>query len=89
MQDIFQYSKGCQVLKELVKQGESDEITGFSDSTSFSIIRPLDNVYLLGGQGIECVEWVKMKEVARVLPSKMRDFVVIEGRMKSETGFVV
>ena len=56
MQDIFQYSKGCQVLKELVKQGESDEITGFSDSRSFPFIEPLDSVYLFGGQGIECAD---------------------------------
>ena len=42
-----------------------------------------------GGQGIEFVEGVKMKEVAKVLLSKMRDFILIKARPKSETGFVI
>ena len=89
MQDIFQCSKGCQVLKELVKQGESDGIIVFSESISFPLIKPLDNVYLFGGQGIEFVEGAEIKEVARVLPSKMWDFILIKTRTKSEIGFVI
>ncbi|PKL52841.1 MAG: hypothetical protein CVV36_10255 [Candidatus Methanoperedenaceae archaeon HGW-Methanoperedenaceae-1] len=56
MQDIFQYSKGCQILKELVKQGESEGIFVFSGSISFSLIEPLDNSYLFGGQVVKFVD---------------------------------
>ena len=73
----------------MVKQGESDGITGFSGFISFPPIETLDSVYLFGGQGIEFVEGVKMKEIAKVLPSKMRDFILIKARTKSETGFVI
>ena len=40
-------------------------------------------------EDIEFVEGVKMKEVAKVLPSKMRDFILIKALPKSETGFVI
>ena len=89
MQDIFQYSKGCQVLKELLKQGESDGITGFSGSISFPSLNPSTMFISSRGQGIEFVDWVKMKEVAKVLPSKMRDFILIKACTKPETGFVI
>lgn len=38
---------------------------------------------------MEFVEGVKMKEVAKVLPSKMRNFILIKPLPKSETGFVI
>ncbi|MBU4373933.1 MAG: methanogenesis marker 7 protein [Euryarchaeota archaeon] len=38
---------------------------------------------------IRFVEGVTMKEVARVLPSKMRNFILIKALPKSETGFVI
>jgi len=40
-------------------------------------------------ENIQFVEGVKMKEVARVLPSKMRNFILIKALPKSETGFVI
>ncbi len=40
-------------------------------------------------ENIKFVEGVTMKEVAQVLPSKMRDFILIKPRPKSETGFVI
>ncbi|MDW7726496.1 MAG: methanogenesis marker 7 protein [Candidatus Methanoperedens sp.] len=40
-------------------------------------------------ENIEFVEGVKMKEVADVLPSKMRNFILIKARPKSETGFLI
>ncbi len=40
-------------------------------------------------ENMEFVEGVKMKEVARVLPSKMRNFILIKPLPKSETGFVI
>jgi putative methanogenesis marker protein 7 len=40
-------------------------------------------------ENIKFVEGVTMKEVARVLPSKMRDFILIKALPKSETGFVI
>lgn len=40
-------------------------------------------------ENIEFVEGVKMKEVARVLPSKMRNFTLIRALTKSDTGFVI
>lgn len=47
------------------------------------------NVFHEQIENIEFVEGVKMKEVARVLPSKMRNFILIKALPKSETGFVV
>ena len=38
-------------------------------------------------EDIEFVEGVKMKEVARVLPSKMWDFILIKALPKYGTGF--
>lgn len=40
-------------------------------------------------ENIKFVEGVTMKEVARVLPSKMRNFILIKALPKSETGFVI
>ncbi|KCZ72683.1 putative methanogenesis marker protein 7 [Candidatus Methanoperedens nitroreducens] len=40
-------------------------------------------------ENIKFVEGVTMKEVARVLPSKMRDFILIKALPRSETGFVI
>lgn len=40
-------------------------------------------------ENIRFVEGVTMKEVAQVLPSKMRNFILIKSRPKSETGFVI
>ncbi len=40
-------------------------------------------------ENIQFVEGVTMKEVARVLPSKMRNFILIKALPKSETGFVI
>ncbi|MCZ7385698.1 MAG: methanogenesis marker 7 protein [Candidatus Methanoperedens sp.] len=40
-------------------------------------------------ENIRFVEGVTMKEVAQVLPSKMRNFILIKPRPKSETGFVI
>ena len=40
-------------------------------------------------ENIKFVEGVTMKEVARVLPSKMRNFILIKAIPKSETGFVI
>ena len=40
-------------------------------------------------ENIKFVEGVTLKEVARVLPSKMRDFILIKALPKSETGFVI
>ena len=40
-------------------------------------------------ENIRFVEGVTMKEVARVLPSKMRNFILIRALPKSETGFVI
>ncbi len=40
-------------------------------------------------ENIRFVEGVTMKEVARVLPSKMRNFILIKALPKSETGFVI
>lgn len=40
-------------------------------------------------ENIKFVEGVTMKEVARILPSKMRDFILIKALPKSETGFVI
>ncbi len=40
-------------------------------------------------ENIRFVEGVTMKEVARVLPSKMRNFTLIRALPKSETGFVI
>jgi putative methanogenesis marker protein 7 len=40
-------------------------------------------------ENIQFVEGVTMKEVARVLPSKMRNFILIRAKPKSETGFVI
>lgn len=40
-------------------------------------------------ENIGFVEGVTMKEVAQVLPSKMRNFILIKPRPKSETGFVI
>jgi len=40
-------------------------------------------------ENIQFVEGVTMKEVARVMPSKMRNFTLIRALPKSETGFVI
>lgn len=40
-------------------------------------------------ENIKFVEGVTMKEVAQVLPSRMRNFILIRARPKSETGFVI
>ncbi len=40
-------------------------------------------------ENIKFVEGVTMKDVARVLPSKMRNFILIKALPKSETGFVI
>ncbi|MCZ7380125.1 MAG: methanogenesis marker 7 protein [Candidatus Methanoperedens sp.] len=40
-------------------------------------------------ENIRFVEGVTLKEVAQVLPSKMRNFILIKPRPKSETGFVI
>jgi putative methanogenesis marker protein 7 len=40
-------------------------------------------------ENIKFVEGVTMKEVAHVLPSKMRNFILIKAKPKSETGFVI
>ncbi len=40
-------------------------------------------------ENIKFVEGVTMKEVARVLPSKMRNFILIKALPKSETGFSI
>jgi methyl coenzyme M reductase subunit C-like uncharacterized protein (methanogenesis marker protein 7) len=40
-------------------------------------------------ENIKFVEGVTMKEVAKVLPSKMRNFILIKAKPKSETGFVL
>lgn len=40
-------------------------------------------------ENIRFVEGVTMKEVASVLPSKMRNFILIKALPKSETGFVI
>lgn len=40
-------------------------------------------------ENIRFVEGVTMKEVARVLPSKMRNFILIKALPKSETGYVI
>lgn len=40
-------------------------------------------------ENIKFVEGVTLKEVAQVLPSKMRNFILIKPRPKSETGFVI
>jgi putative methanogenesis marker protein 7 len=40
-------------------------------------------------ENIKFVEGVTMKEVAQVLPSKMRNFILIKAKPKSETGFVI
>ncbi|MDP2766224.1 MAG: methanogenesis marker 7 protein [Candidatus Methanoperedens sp.] len=40
-------------------------------------------------ENIRFVEGVAMKEVARVMPSKMRNFILIKALPKSETGFVI
>ncbi len=40
-------------------------------------------------ENIQFVEGVTLKEVARILPSKMRDFILIKALPKSETGFVI
>ncbi len=40
-------------------------------------------------ENIKFVEGVTMKEVAQVLPSKMRNFILIKALPKSETGFVI
>ena len=40
-------------------------------------------------ENIKFVEGVTMKEVARVMPSKMRNFILIKALPKSETGFVI
>ncbi len=40
-------------------------------------------------ENIKFVEGVTMKEVARVLPSKMRNFILIKAIPRSETGFVI
>jgi methyl coenzyme M reductase subunit C-like uncharacterized protein (methanogenesis marker protein 7) len=40
-------------------------------------------------ENIRFVEGVTMKEVARVMPSKMRNFILIKALPKSETGFVI
>jgi putative methanogenesis marker protein 7 len=40
-------------------------------------------------ENIKFVEGVTLKEVARVLPSKMRDFILIKALPKSETGFII
>ncbi len=40
-------------------------------------------------ENIKFVEGVTMKEVARVLPSKMRNFILIKAIPKSETGFMI
>ncbi|HLB71542.1 MAG TPA: methanogenesis marker 7 protein [Candidatus Methanoperedens sp.] len=40
-------------------------------------------------ENIQFVEGMSMKDVAQVLPSKMRNFVLIRARPKSETGFVI
>ena len=31
----------------------------------------------------------RREDIAKVLPSKMRDFILIKARTKSETGFVI
>jgi len=40
-------------------------------------------------ENIKFVEGMTMKEVARILPSKMRDFILIKALPKSDTGFVI
>jgi len=40
-------------------------------------------------ENIKFVEGLTLKEVARVLPSKMRDFILIKALPKSETGFII
>jgi len=40
-------------------------------------------------ENLKFVEGVTMKEVAHVLPSKMRNFILIKSKPKSETGFVI
>ncbi len=40
-------------------------------------------------ENIRFVEGVTMKEVARIMPSKMRSFILIKALPKSETGFVI
>ncbi len=40
-------------------------------------------------ENIKFVEGVTMKEVARVMPSKMRNFILIKALPKSETGYVI
>lgn len=40
-------------------------------------------------ENIKFVEGVTLKEVAQVLPSKMRNFILIKALPKSETGFVI
>lgn len=40
-------------------------------------------------ENIKFVEGVTLKEVARIMPSKMRDFILIKALPKSETGFVI
>src|SRR5665811_1581079 len=40
-------------------------------------------------ENIKFVEGMTMKEVARILPSKMRDFILIKALPKSETGFII
>lgn len=40
-------------------------------------------------ENLKFVEGVTMKEVANVLPSKMRNFILIKAKPKSETGFVI
>ncbi len=40
-------------------------------------------------ENIRFVEGVTMKEVAKVMPSKMRSFILIKALPKSETGFVI
>ncbi len=40
-------------------------------------------------ENIRFVEGVTMKEVAKVMPSKMRNFILIKALPKSETGFVI
>lgn len=40
-------------------------------------------------ENLRFVEGVTMKEVARVMPSKMRNFILIKALPKSETGYVI
>jgi putative methanogenesis marker protein 7 len=40
-------------------------------------------------ENIKFVEGVTLKEVAQILPSKMRDFILIKALPKSETGFII